>query len=236
MSESAEKAPEGAQLEGKTAEGGNLAKDLAHAGAGEGEQARQPENRADQGEGEQRKTGDGQKDGPAGDESGEDGKDKAKGDAARDGEDASFDNFTVEGADPAIVSQFAEFARGIGISPGQAKELAAWQMKLVEEGRSAARAAGAELLTKEWGADAAKNARQVMGLVESADQKMDGAFSRALERLGANDDADFLKGLYIISGMAGEDRISQSLGGSGGEAESPEKALQEVWEKQQGRR
>lgn len=128
--------------------------------------------------------------------------------------------------DEAILAAFGEQAKALGLTPKQARSLAAWQLDLAENARNELMQAGIAELRKDWGKAAEANQTAVMSLISRIDRKLgNDAFSKGLDASGATCNAAVCKGLLAIANMLSED----SFGGSdGARQQKPETATEGI--------
>lgn len=142
-------------------------------------------------------------------------------------------------ADPALVESFRSLAREIGLSPEQAKSLAAFESGVVQKTREAMVARGAEVLKAEWGAEAGRKRDGCLALINGVDQalartdpRLAGSFAAAISRSGVACDVDFIRGLSHIASLLREDSLDAIRGDAAfTREETPEEALREIFNK-----
>ncbi len=141
------------------------------------------------------------------------------------GEDCAFDR--------GILQSFAENAAKSGLSPEQAAGLVKWQLGAIKEAFEKLKMEGLAALQKEWGAATGKNLNDALKLVTRVDQLIgNDSFSQALTRFGIANDADFVRGLYRLADMLGEDTVGGvSAMGAEVKEEEPLEALQKIFGK-----
>lgn len=115
--------------------------------------------------------------------------------------------------DESVLAAFGEQAKTLGLTPRQAKALAAWQLELAHNAQNELMEAGVAELRKEWGARAQANQQAVLSLISRIDRKMgNDAFSKALDSSGATRHAAVCKGLLAIASMLSEDSLGAGNG------------------------
>ncbi len=128
--------------------------------------------------------------------------------------------------DEGVLAAFGEQAQALGLTPKQARALAAWQLELAKNAQNELMEAGVAELRKEWGNKAQTNQQAVLSLISRIDRKMgNDAFSKALDSSGATCHAAICKGLLTIASMLAEDSIG---GGNAATPPKPETALEGI--------
>lgn len=128
-------------------------------------------------------------------------------------------------ADAGLVAAFGEQAQQLGLSPRQMAALAQWQVNAIQAAREKSIEEGITALSREWGAKAAANQQAALALVSNVDRALgNNSFSQALERTGAACDQDFVRGLFAIAKMLGEDSLGTRAGA--GDIDRPETPLE----------
>ena len=128
--------------------------------------------------------------------------------------------------DENVLASFGEQACKLGLTPKQARALAAWQLELAQNAQNELMEAGVAELRKEWGSKAQSNQQAVLSLISRIDRKMgNDAFSKALDASGATCHAAICKGLLTIASMLAEDSIG---GGNAATPPKPETALEGI--------
>lgn len=128
--------------------------------------------------------------------------------------------------DENVLTSFGEQACKLGLTPKQARALAAWQLEFVQNAQNELMEAGVAELRKEWGSKAQANQQAVLSLITRIDRKIgNDAFSKALDASGATRHAAVCKGLLTIASMLAEDSLG---GGNAATPPKPETALEGI--------
>lgn len=123
--------------------------------------------------------------------------------------------------DGKVVESYGKLACDLGLTPRQARALAAWQMDICNSITNANVQAETDRLRSDWGLSFNNNITQVDNLCQRISRLPGlGDFHREIQKSGAAANATVVKGLHYIACLLSED----SMGRVSGQAPRPETA------------
>lgn len=113
------------------------------------------------------------------------------------------------GVDAEIVKDFAQSAREMGISPEQAKKLVDWQLGLSRRAAAELREKGLSELRRDWGAQTEARLNRALELATWVDRHFpDAEFTKTITKFGISNDANFVRGMYLLASHLDEDSLA----------------------------